>query len=65
MLADSRAAEDVELSSGRGQRFFNKRNAKLFVMTDAKGLQRFVAFAYIGVTTTREIATMNMVLASV
>ena len=53
-------AKDGELASGRGQRLFDKGNPKLLVMLDAEGLQLFVAFSYIGVAATREIATVNV-----
>ena len=54
------AGEDADFAPGRSQRLFDKGNPKLLVMTDAKGLQLLVAFIYIGVTATREIATVDI-----
>src|SRR3982751_4291026 len=52
--------EDVELPSGFSDSLFNKRNAKLLVMTDVKGFQLLVAFGYVRVATAGKIAAVNV-----
>src|SRR5205814_1617198 len=46
------AGKKGELTSGRGQRLFDKWNPKLPVVADAEGLQPLVTFVYIGIAAT-------------
>jgi hypothetical protein len=55
-----RTREDIQPSATGGQHFLDKRYAEFLVVSDAERLQLFVALIDVRVTTTREVATVNV-----